>query len=239
MCTTRDAQPLAEPLGLRVEPGRRGHAPAEQAVDDDVDAAEVGQHVDVDLEVVGLGDQLADPARAHQLRQPGGPGLPARVAVVGDPEADVGVAALVARAGVHERAERHPAVERVGRVRGRARAAPAGVGVGDGEVGRVGDLLAAAVGVDHRVVHLRAVDVLRPVDAVGRRLLRRGGHREAGVRRQRELDRRAGERAADRVGLRVHHGAAEQHRRGLLGVGVGRRRDDARPADVLRRSARG
>ena len=42
------ADPLPEALGLRVEAGGGGHALAEQAADDDVDAAEVGQHVDVD-----------------------------------------------------------------------------------------------------------------------------------------------------------------------------------------------
>ena len=54
------AHPLAEALGLRVEAGRRGDAVAEQAADQHVDGAEVGQHVDLDVEVGGLGDQLAD-----------------------------------------------------------------------------------------------------------------------------------------------------------------------------------
>ena len=38
------AQPLAEPLGLRVEPRLVRHALAEHALDDEVDRPQVGQH---------------------------------------------------------------------------------------------------------------------------------------------------------------------------------------------------
>ena len=67
--------PLAEPLGLRVEPRRRGDALAEQAADDHVDRAEVRQHVDLDVEVRRLGHQLADLAGADELGEPGDPGV--------------------------------------------------------------------------------------------------------------------------------------------------------------------
>src|SRR5438067_1571364 len=45
------AQPLAEPLRLRVLPGAGGDALAEQAVDDEVERPDVGQVVPVDPQV--------------------------------------------------------------------------------------------------------------------------------------------------------------------------------------------
>ena len=64
-------------------------------------------------------------------------------------------------------------------------------------------------------------DVAGAVDAVGGRGRRRGGHREAGVRRQGELDERGGEPLADRSGVGVADGDPEPGGGGLLGVGVG------------------
>ena len=97
--TRRAPWPAGRTAWTRRRPGRAGRGSTT------LTAAEVGQHVDLDLEVGRLGHQLAHPARADQLGQPGDPGVVRRrVAVVGDPQPDVGVAALVAGAGVHERA---------------------------------------------------------------------------------------------------------------------------------------
>ena len=49
------AQPFAEPLGLRVEAGLVGDALAEDALDDEVDRAQVGQQVTGDGEIGCLG----------------------------------------------------------------------------------------------------------------------------------------------------------------------------------------
>ena len=53
-------QVLAEALGLGVERGRAGDALAEVADEHDVERPQVGQLVDADVEVGGLGDQAAD-----------------------------------------------------------------------------------------------------------------------------------------------------------------------------------
>ena len=55
------AQVLAEALGLRVERGRAGDALAEVADEHEVERPQVGQLVAADLQVGGLGEQLADP----------------------------------------------------------------------------------------------------------------------------------------------------------------------------------
>ena len=149
-------------------------------------APRLGSSADVDVEVGRLGQQLADAAWRHQLGQPGDAGVVRRRvdAVVRDPEAEVGVAALVARARVDERAQRQPSGQRVG-VRRVGRRAPAGSLDSTGGVRRrVGDDLAAAVGVDDGVRDGGAVDVLGAVDAVRRGGRGRRGHREAGVRRR-------------------------------------------------------
>ena len=70
MLTMPRAEPLAEALGLGVEAGAGGHTVAEQAVDQHVDAVQVGQREDLDVEVLGLGQQVADPVDGRELAQP-------------------------------------------------------------------------------------------------------------------------------------------------------------------------
>jgi hypothetical protein len=101
-------QVFAEALGLRIRPGGGGHAGRDQAGDDEVDRAQVGQFVAADLQAGGLGQQLAEQVDGEFLAKP------CVRAVVARPEADVGVAALVAGTGADEPSERHtlaPAVE--------------------------------------------------------------------------------------------------------------------------------
>ena len=74
-CTTRERTHSPSPLACgsnRVEAATP--SPSRPRIDH-VDRAEVGQHVDLDVEVARLGDQLADLARADQLGQPGDPGV--------------------------------------------------------------------------------------------------------------------------------------------------------------------
>ena len=186
---------------------------------------EVGQLEDLDLEVLRLRDELADPVDRHELAQPLGP-----------LRRDAPPRAPTAR-----RWRRRPC-----RPTGRARRCRAAIrrvmalvgdtgdrvggrglvlGLGRGLVGhrRIGDDLGRPVGEVHGVLDGVAVDVRRSVDAVRRRGARRGGQREARVRRERELDRRSGERLADRTGVVVLDHAAQQDRRTLLGLGVGLR----------------
>ncbi len=128
MSTCRERGPLAQPLGLGVEARRGRDATAEQAVHHDVDAAEVGQREDLDVELGRLGQQLAHERGRDQCEQPGHAGVVRGRAVVGDPQADVGVAALVAGPGVDERAERQPALSVGRRVASGAPVRPIGVG---------------------------------------------------------------------------------------------------------------
>src|SRR3984957_17318982 len=86
------AEVLTKAFGLGVGPGGVGDAVAEQPDDHEVEGARVGQLVAVDAQPVGFGQQLTE-LRSRQVRtQPGERGRGA------GPEADVGVAALVAGA---------------------------------------------------------------------------------------------------------------------------------------------
>ena len=110
------AQVLAEALGLRVEARRVGDAAPEQAVDHDVDRAQVGQRVHLDAAVrrrlraaarrTPSVDETASRATPHAA-----PVEPV-VAGSGDPEADVGVAALVADRAPDDRRRAPPAPAR-------------------------------------------------------------------------------------------------------------------------------
>ena len=53
------AQPFAQALGLRIEPGLIGHALSEDAVDDEVHRAQVGQQVTGDRQIGCLRQQFA------------------------------------------------------------------------------------------------------------------------------------------------------------------------------------
>ena len=197
-------RPLAEPLGLRVEPRRGGDAAAEQPVHHDVDPAEVGQREDLDLERRGLREQVADEVRSDQPEQP----RRDRVVVVTVASWTRDDRLEVARRG---RPTGRGWRRRPCRRTGRARTCRAVLSRHD---------LGPAVGMVHGVRDGRAVDVLRAVDAVRRAVAGRRGHREAGVRREGELHCGAAEGAADRLGCGVLDGAAEQGRGALLGVGV-------------------
>ena len=96
------SQVLAEALGLGVGAGRGGHAQAEQADHDEVERVQVGQLVAADLEIGGLGEQLAEPRDVEILAQPA-----VGLGVAG-PQTDVGVAALVAGPRAADQAERGP-----------------------------------------------------------------------------------------------------------------------------------
>ena len=92
------AQPFAQPFGLRVEPGLIRHALPEDAVDDEVDRPQIGQHVPGDGQsaVSGSNSRSFSTVRAWASQ---------RHCVIGaHPDADVGVAALVAAAGAGDRA---------------------------------------------------------------------------------------------------------------------------------------
>ena len=176
----------------------------EQAVDHDVDAAEVGQRVDLDVEVGRLGQQLAHASRrrgsrpARRTRRRGAGGRP----------------------GSRRRRWRRRPCRRTGRARA-ARAAR-GRSVADPVLGcdssdastpprvelEIGGRPSAAamssrraVGEHDDVRHLGLRHVAGAVDAERGAGRRRPRDAEAGVGRQRELDRRVAERAADRLGL--------------------------------------
>ena len=70
MCTSRERSHSPSPLACGSNRVLRGDAVAEQPVDDDVDAAEVGQRVDLDVEVRRLGHQPADAVDGDELAQP-------------------------------------------------------------------------------------------------------------------------------------------------------------------------
>ena len=59
MSSAGTAQPFAEALGLRVEAGLVGDALAEDALDDEVDRPQVGQHMAGDRQIGCLGQQFA------------------------------------------------------------------------------------------------------------------------------------------------------------------------------------
>ena len=71
--------PLAQPLGLRIKPGRRGDPLAEQPVDDHVHGGQVLQRMDLDVERRRLGQQVADGVLVEECRQPGERRLAVRV----------------------------------------------------------------------------------------------------------------------------------------------------------------
>ena len=95
-------QVLAEALGLGVGAGRRGHPATEQADDDEVERPQVGQ-----LVARAPRGRRSRPACSSRSRSTVRYQLQPDVGVVGaGPHAEVGVAALVARAGAEHPAER-------------------------------------------------------------------------------------------------------------------------------------
>ena len=78
-----------------------------------------------------------------------------------------------------------------------------------------------AVGEHGHVVDVGGGDVGGGEHAVRLGVAGRRGDVEAGVRRQRQLDRRAAERPADRLRVRTAHDAVQQGAGLLLGGGVG------------------
>ena len=97
------AQQLAERLGLRVEPGRRGH-PLRRAGRGctKLTARRFGSSYRSTVEAGGLRQQLAQPLDGQPAAQPPVAGVGAR------PDAEVGVAALVAGPGADDLPERRP-----------------------------------------------------------------------------------------------------------------------------------
>src|SRR5699024_8427155 len=136
------AQPLGQPLGLRVPAVAVGDALAQQPVDDEVHRAQPGQFVALDGQVGGLGQQATQLVDGERVEHP-----PVGLVAAG-PQADVGGAALVAGAGPEDVPERTAAG-------GTARRGPVGQGcaVGVEPVGGVA------------VAHLRGLGGRRDLDA--------------------------------------------------------------------------
>src|SRR3954454_3128067 len=97
------AQPFAEGLGLRVEAVLGGDALAEDALDDEVQGAEVGEVVAGDGEIGCFREEFTEALDGEGVGEPS-PGL-----VRPGPDPDVGVAALVAAAGARDQTEGGPA----------------------------------------------------------------------------------------------------------------------------------
>lgn len=97
------AQPLAERLGLRVEPGLRRDALAEQPLDDEVDRTQIGQRVPANGEIRGFRQQPLELPDGQVVREPA-PRL-----VRAHPHPEVGVTTFVAAARAHEFPQRHVA----------------------------------------------------------------------------------------------------------------------------------
>src|SRR3954468_8637009 len=225
------AQPLAERLCLRVEAGLRGDTFAKEAFDDEVDRPQIGKEVTVDDQRLGLGEQPFEQADSERVREPT-PRL-----LLPDPHADVRVAAFVAGSRTGDAAERdlagpRPPARRELRQRHRRLDVVDGrqrLGLG----GRV-DHPAGTVREYDDLLHLVDVDVPRVEDAVRRTVARRRGDVEAGVARQSQLDRRAGEGAADDLRIRVLHRAPEEDAGFFLGLGVRRLGPGERPPQLGR-----
>src|SRR4029077_6642453 len=83
------AQPLAQPLGLRVEPRLIRDALPEDAVDDEVDGPQVGQYMAGDRQLAGLGEQFAELVHQVCVRKP------APMDIGAHPDPDVRGATLV------------------------------------------------------------------------------------------------------------------------------------------------
>ena len=111
-------QPLAQRLGLRVEPRRARDALAEDALDDEVEGAQVRQHVPGHTRAGRLGEQLLKRSTVSVCASQRQPASRAR------PHADVGAAALVAAAGAGD-GPSGTAAGRPGRRAVRATPAPA------------------------------------------------------------------------------------------------------------------
>src|ERR1700722_2182869 len=94
------ADVLAEALGLGIGSRRVGDAVAEQSDDHEVQRAQVGQLVALDAQPASFGQQLEELLGCQILPQP------AELGRTAGPEADVGVASLVAGAGGADQAER-------------------------------------------------------------------------------------------------------------------------------------
>ena len=210
--------------------GTGGHAPAEEAVDHEVEGEQVGQLVAVDLEAAVTG-------RSSPGGRPSGsrcqPVVAARRA---DPDAQVGVAALVAGAGAHDRAHGPgrssrwarlgPGVQRAGRSsssvssrggsdRGRGGSAMVSTGAGLPAARRGpsvgGGRRRCAVEPDPCLYGSRRHE-RGPVDAVGRGLARGREAVEAGVAGQASLDHGGGEGASGLSSVGVHDGDRSSRR---------------------------
>ncbi len=205
------AQPLAEALGLRVEAGLIGHALAEDAFDDEVHRAQVGQQVTGDLQIGGLGQQFAQLLDRERV------GQPTPVLAGAHPHPDVGVAALVTAARARDAAERDALrlAERQGFGQRERCDRLERLGLGGG--GNVG---AGAVGVHGDVRHLCRVDIAGGEHPVHLALARRCGGGEPRIAGERQFDCGGGELATDIGGVGIAHDAVQQRARGLLGVGV-------------------
>ena len=203
------AQPLTERLGLRVVPGGRGDPLAEQPVDHEVQRAQVGQLVAVDRQRRRLGQQPLEPLDGEEAAQPG----VARVRA--GPDADVGVAALVAGARADQRAERHPP----GRP-GRSPRAPPGCGLGRRRVrrGAVGGAIAPGCRPGSTATCGTASCGTKAAreHAVRRGVAGRRGHVKPGIGRQRQLDRRRPRTPARPASGRCRADAVQQRARLLL-----------------------
>src|SRR6266700_1612731 len=103
------AEFLAERFGLRVEPGARRDAATEQPDDHEVEREQVGEPVSLDPAPGNRRHEDGQSLGGQVTIQPGELGIRA------DPDADVGVAALVARPGARDQPDRN-APGRAGRV---------------------------------------------------------------------------------------------------------------------------
>ena len=217
------AQPLPEGLGLRVESqGRRG-AGTEEPGDYEVDGAEVAELVARDREVARLGQQTPQLVDGQRGLEP----LPG--VAVADPDAEVGVAPLVARPGVHDLAQ-CDFDELVGPCRSR-RGRCVSRRLGRGGVCAVRrDQLGGPVVVVDRVVDRNLVQQGGPVDAECRPRLGRTDGVQPGIAAEREFDDVRRERPSRRP-LGALHGDPQQRGPGVLGIGVVLRLADAVDGD--------
>src|SRR5215212_9759243 len=151
------AQPLAESLGLRVEPGLIRHALAEDALDDEIDRPQVWKHMPSDWQINCLGEhfaQLLDGQRVYQ---------PAPLLCGAHPYADVCAATLVAAARTRDDTEWHPPSlaerQRLGKREGRNRCQLQ-------RLGRRCDVHTCAVGMNRYVRHVGGGDEAGREDSV-------------------------------------------------------------------------
>ena len=166
-------------------------------MDDEVHRPEVRQRVPADGVGLDLGQQLFEQGGGELVLEPG------RHSIVVRPEADIGVPALVARAGTDE----HPQRDHDGVPRRQARyAGRSGVVCGDGsdsgslvEGGKRRGRDQSGRRTPCAASTAAAADRRRPVAGDALRARRRRGEERAGVARQARLDHGAREGPADRL----------------------------------------